>query len=105
MLYAFGLETLLDGEDEAPAELQRLAAERDEARAARDFERADPIRDELAERGWEIRDTAGWPPASAQRDRLRAQPRSRGAAREAAGHACLATEKLADEVWLGGCRG
>ena len=38
--------------------LERLAAEREEARAARDFERADRMRDELAERGWEIRDTA-----------------------------------------------
>ena len=57
MLYALGLETLLDVEDEAPEELKRLAAERDEARSARDFERADQIRDQLAEFGWEIRDT------------------------------------------------
>jgi cysteinyl-tRNA synthetase len=57
MLYALGLEDLLKAEDEAPAELQQLAAERDEARAARDFERADRIRDELAGAGWEIRDT------------------------------------------------
>jgi cysteinyl-tRNA synthetase len=57
MLYALGLETLLDVEDAAPAELRRLAAERDEARSARDFERADQIRDQLAESGWEIRDT------------------------------------------------
>jgi cysteinyl-tRNA synthetase len=57
MLYALGLENLLDVEDEAPDELQRLAAERDEARSARDFERADQIRDQLAEEGWEIRDT------------------------------------------------
>ena len=34
-----------------------LLAERERARAARDFERADRIRDELAERGWEVRDT------------------------------------------------
>ena len=57
MLYALGLENLLEVEDEAPDELQRLAAERDEARSARDFERADQIRDQLAEQGWEIRDT------------------------------------------------
>jgi cysteinyl-tRNA synthetase len=57
MLYALGLENLLEVEDEAPDELQQLAAERDEARSARDFERADQIRDQLAERGWEIRDT------------------------------------------------
>jgi cysteinyl-tRNA synthetase len=57
MLYALGLENLLEVEDEAPDELQQLAAERDEARSARDFERADQIRDQLAEQGWEIRDT------------------------------------------------
>ena len=57
MLHALGLEALLEAEDEAPEELQRLAAERDQARAARDFERADRIRDELAASGWEIRDT------------------------------------------------
>jgi cysteinyl-tRNA synthetase len=57
MLRGLGLEALLEVEEEAPDELQRLAAERDEARASRDFERADRIRDELAEAGWEIRDT------------------------------------------------
>jgi len=57
MLWGLGLEALLEVEEEAPAELQRLAAEREEARASRDFERADRIRDELAEAGWEIRDT------------------------------------------------
>jgi cysteinyl-tRNA synthetase len=58
MLYSFGLESLLEaGEDEAPEEVRRLAARREEARAARDFELADSLRDELAEKGWEIRDT------------------------------------------------
>jgi cysteinyl-tRNA synthetase len=57
MLGALGLESLLETENEAPPELQRLAAERDEARASRDFARADEIRDELAGSGWEIRDT------------------------------------------------
>jgi cysteinyl-tRNA synthetase len=57
MLYALGLETLLDVEEDAPDELKRLAAEREEARDARDFERADQIRDQLADSGWEIRDT------------------------------------------------
>ena len=62
MLHAFGLEGLLAAPDEpAPEEIERLAAERQEARAARDFERADRLRDELAERGWEIRDTAEGP--------------------------------------------
>jgi cysteinyl-tRNA synthetase len=57
MLHALGLEGLMGAEEQAPEELQRLAAEREDARAARDFERADRIRDELAESGWEIRDT------------------------------------------------
>jgi cysteinyl-tRNA synthetase len=58
MLGVLGLESLLEeGEDEAPDEVRRLAAEREEARAARDFERADRLRQELAESGWQIRDT------------------------------------------------
>jgi len=72
MLHALGLESLLEAEDEAPAELQRLAAERDEARSARDFARADEIRDRLAGEGWEIRDT----PEGARL--VRAPPRERG---------------------------
>jgi cysteinyl-tRNA synthetase len=72
MLYALGLEPLLEVEEEAPDELRRLAAEREEARAARDFERADRIRDQLAEAGWEIRDT----PDGARL--VRASPRERG---------------------------
>jgi cysteinyl-tRNA synthetase len=62
MLNAFGLESLLDEDaDEAPSEIERMAAERQEARDARDFERADRLRDELAALGWEIRDTAEGP--------------------------------------------
>ena len=57
MLAALGLESLLEADEEAPEELQRLADEREEARAARDFDRADQIRDRLAGEGWEIRDT------------------------------------------------
>jgi cysteinyl-tRNA synthetase len=72
MLYALGLESLREVEEEAPEELQRLAAEREEARGARDFERADRIREELAEAGWEIRDT----PEGARL--VRAPPRERG---------------------------
>ena len=35
--------------------------EREEARAAKDFGRADEIRDRLAELGWEVRDSAEGP--------------------------------------------
>ena len=60
MLYGLGLESLLATQagDEAPAELRRLAGERDEARAGRDFERADELRNQIAAAGWEVRDTA-----------------------------------------------
>jgi cysteinyl-tRNA synthetase len=58
MLHALGLESLLEeGDGEVPEELRRLAAEREEARAARDFDRADLLRDKLAAAGWEVRDT------------------------------------------------
>ena len=39
-------------------ETQALAAARDVARAARDFERSDALRDELMARGWVVEDTA-----------------------------------------------
>jgi cysteinyl-tRNA synthetase len=37
---------------------QTLLAEREEARADKDFGRADEIRDRLAELGWEVRDSS-----------------------------------------------
>jgi cysteinyl-tRNA synthetase len=58
MLGAFGLERVLDEpEEEAPEDVRLLAEQRERARSARDFASADRLRDELAERGWEIRDT------------------------------------------------
>jgi cysteinyl-tRNA synthetase len=59
LLPLLGLESLLRARSEEPdSEAEGLLAEREEARAARDFERADAIRDQLAELGWEVRDTA-----------------------------------------------
>jgi cysteinyl-tRNA synthetase len=60
LLAVVGLEGLAQA-DGAPADpdAERLLGEREQARAERDFERADRIRDELAQRGWEVRDTAG----------------------------------------------
>jgi cysteinyl-tRNA synthetase len=58
MLELLGLESLLEGAEHGEdAEAEALLAERESARAERDFERADALRDQLAERGWEIRDT------------------------------------------------
>jgi cysteinyl-tRNA synthetase len=58
MLPVVGLDSLLGPEVEVDAEAESLLSEREEARAAGDFERADTIRDQLTERGWEVRDTA-----------------------------------------------
>ena len=59
LLPLLGLESLLEGERGVPEEAQRLLAEREEARAAKDFGRADSLREQLAEMGWEVRDEAG----------------------------------------------
>jgi cysteinyl-tRNA synthetase len=58
MLELVGLESLAAAEEGAGSEAERLLAEREEARAARDFARADEIRNRLAELGWEVRDSA-----------------------------------------------
>jgi cysteinyl-tRNA synthetase len=60
MLDVLGLANLLAAEAEgAPTEIQALAEQRREARADRDFAAADRLRDEIAARGWEVRDVAG----------------------------------------------
>ncbi len=61
MLRLLGLESLAEPEGEADAEAERLMAERERARAERDFESADALRDQLAELGWEVRDSAEGP--------------------------------------------
>jgi cysteinyl-tRNA synthetase len=61
MLGVLGLENLLDTEEEADPEAERLLAEREAARAARDFATADAKRDDLAALGWTVRDTAEGP--------------------------------------------
>jgi cysteinyl-tRNA synthetase len=58
MLALVGLESLAEAEQGAGAEAEALLADRQEARAARDFARADQIRDRLAALGWEVRDAA-----------------------------------------------
>jgi len=46
-----------DADGELEAEIEAMLRERDEARAARDFQTADVIRDALAARGVQIEDT------------------------------------------------
>ena len=62
MLWALGFESLLEPDDERPDdEAERLLAERESARAERDFATADARRAELAARGWQVRDTPEGP--------------------------------------------
>ena len=61
MLGILGLDSIAEAEEGADAEAEALMAEREEARAARDFERADEIRERLAELGWTVRDSAAGP--------------------------------------------
>ena len=56
LLPLLGLESLLEAGDGPDAEAEGLLAERERARAERDFEAADRIRDQLAELGWQVRD-------------------------------------------------
>jgi cysteinyl-tRNA synthetase len=56
-LHIFGLASVAD-EQEAPAEIVELAARRQRARVARDFEEADRLRAEIEAAGWEARDVA-----------------------------------------------
>lgn len=57
---ALGLE-LGSATEEAPEEIRRMADERHEARASKDFARADALRDELASAGWTVEDGADGP--------------------------------------------
>ncbi len=60
MLELVGLSSLTQPEEGAETDerAMELMKEREAARAAKDFERADAIRDELAELGWDVRDSS-----------------------------------------------
>jgi cysteinyl-tRNA synthetase len=59
-LEVFGLESLAESAA-APAELEELARARLEARARKDFEASDRLRDEIGAAGWEVRDVDAEP--------------------------------------------
>jgi len=63
MLDLVGLSALTQPDEgaEADPEAQKLMQEREEARAGKDFERADALRDQLAAMGWTVRDSAEGP--------------------------------------------
>ena len=91
LLELVGLERLAEAAEGPDPEAEGLLRERDEARATRDFERADRLREQLAERGYEVRDDpdgARLVPrgltAAPTRRRLRAAARGGGRAGPAA---------------------
>ena len=59
MLGVLGLERLLEPVAEAPADVRELAERREHARAERDFDAADRLREEIAAHGWDVRDVPG----------------------------------------------
>jgi cysteinyl-tRNA synthetase len=61
MLELLGLGSLAEVEEAVGSDAEALMAERERARAEKDFERADEIRDQLAALGWEVRDSAEGP--------------------------------------------
>jgi cysteinyl-tRNA synthetase len=62
MLDVLALANLLDAEDETPPpEAVEFLRERERARAQRDFARADELRDDLRQMGWEVRDGPAGP--------------------------------------------
>ncbi|MFM7551777.1 MAG: cysteine--tRNA ligase, partial [Actinomycetota bacterium] len=60
-LDVLGLAGLAAGAEGPPAAAVALMEEREAARAARDFARADAIRDELRALGWVVQDLADGP--------------------------------------------
>jgi cysteinyl-tRNA synthetase len=57
MLDVLGLASLLDRlEVDAPPEVMDLLGRREQARRARDWERADALREQLRQAGWDVRD-------------------------------------------------
>jgi cysteinyl-tRNA synthetase len=61
LLDVLGLADLAAGPPVAPAEIAALAAEREVARVARDFVRADALRAEIESLGYDVRDTPEGP--------------------------------------------
>jgi cysteinyl-tRNA synthetase len=56
MAHVLGLDALAGDDDAIPADIVAMAEERRQARAGRDFARADALRAALTERGYEVRD-------------------------------------------------
>jgi cysteinyl-tRNA synthetase len=68
LLDLLGLGGLATGEDELPAEIAAALADRERARAERDFPRADALRAQVEAAGYEVVDTPEGPYAYPRRD-------------------------------------
>jgi cysteinyl-tRNA synthetase len=69
MLRVLGLENLLEAGERPDGEALQLLEQRESARKSKDFAVADARRDELAARGWIVRDTPEGPQLVKARDR------------------------------------
>lgn len=59
MVHVLGLDAVMRSDDDIPADIAALAEERQQCRIAKDFARADALREAIAERGYEVRDVPG----------------------------------------------
>ncbi len=59
MIHILGLDAVAETTSDIPADVLRMAAERHAGRLAKDFAAADRLRDEIAARGYEVRDAPG----------------------------------------------
>jgi cysteinyl-tRNA synthetase len=59
MCHVLGLDAVTVVEEAIPADIVAMGVERQQARAAKDFARADALRAALNERGYEVRDAPG----------------------------------------------
>ncbi len=59
MVHILGLDAVMRSDDDIPADISALAEERQQCRIAKDFARADALREAIAERGYEVRDVPG----------------------------------------------
>ena len=59
MVYVLGLDAVARTGVEVPPEILQLAADRQRAREERNYAEADRLRDEIAARGYEVRDVPG----------------------------------------------
>lgn len=61
ILAVFDIDAVKENKSEIPAEVLTLVGQRTDAKKAKDFQRADAIRDQLKALGWAVKDTPAGP--------------------------------------------